>query len=62
MRLFMYLHFDIVSYDSELEFRTRIQWNLYWADILETFPSVRLIEGVRLMKVCSLTIKIQRFL
>ena len=44
-----------------------IQWNLYLADTFGTFPSVRLIEGVRLIEVvkiaqCLLTINIQRLL
>ena len=38
-----------------------IQWNLYWADTLGTFPSVHLIEVVKIAQ-CLLAIKIQRLL
>ena len=30
------------------------QWNLYYADTFGTFPSFRLIEGVRLMRVVKI--------
>ena len=44
-----------------------LQWNLYEADTFGTLPSVRLIEGVRLIEFvkiaqCLLTINIQQLL
>ena len=43
------------------------KWNLYEADTFGTFPSFRLMEGVRLIEVvkivqCLLTINIQQLL
>ena len=47
--------------------QSKIQWNLFLADTFGAFPSVHLIESVRLIEVgkiaqCLLTINIQRLL